>query len=170
MSADTSPEYLIHVISRFKARGQWCGPDHPCRRNPVPGSSQCDADNNIWSILLNMWILQSDGDFLQGIELLLSCSVRDYVWFSYQELGKRLWLKPGRKYLFGRVKQDGGQSASVPRISLFRLGPLAYSLLAQSAMLSTTPRFRENTWLLRLGGWDLVMAYVLTPFHPPDSH
>ena len=24
-------------------------------------------------------------------------------------LGKRVWLKPGKKYLFGRVKQDGGQ-------------------------------------------------------------
>ncbi|KAG5205264.1 DNA damage response protein RcaA [Trichophyton interdigitale] len=33
-----------------------------------------------------MWILSSDGDFLQG---------------------KRIWLKPGKKYLFGRVQQDG---------------------------------------------------------------
>lgn len=33
-----------------------------------------------------MWILESNGDFLQG---------------------KRMWLKPGKKYLFGRVKKDG---------------------------------------------------------------
>ena len=33
-----------------------------------------------------MWILESTGDFLDG---------------------KRLWLRPGRKYLFGRVKRDG---------------------------------------------------------------
>ncbi|RMZ75527.1 hypothetical protein DV738_g5418, partial [Chaetothyriales sp. CBS 135597] len=33
-----------------------------------------------------MWILESAGDFLNG---------------------KRLWLKPGKKYLFGRVKRDG---------------------------------------------------------------
>ncbi|KAL1956086.1 hypothetical protein VTO42DRAFT_7681 [Malbranchea cinnamomea] len=33
-----------------------------------------------------MWILSSDGDFLRG---------------------KRVWLKPGKKYLFGRVKSDG---------------------------------------------------------------
>ena len=33
-----------------------------------------------------MWILESDADFLQG---------------------KRLWLKPGQKYLFGRVRKDG---------------------------------------------------------------
>ncbi|KAK2809342.1 hypothetical protein FQN49_008629, partial [Arthroderma sp. PD_2] len=33
-----------------------------------------------------MWILSSDGDFLRG---------------------KRIWLKPGKKYLFGRVEQDG---------------------------------------------------------------
>jgi Second BRCT domain on Nijmegen syndrome breakage protein/FHA domain len=33
-----------------------------------------------------MWILESNADFLQG---------------------KRMWLKPGKKYLFGRVKRDG---------------------------------------------------------------
>ncbi|KAL3457902.1 hypothetical protein BJX64DRAFT_237817 [Aspergillus heterothallicus] len=33
-----------------------------------------------------MWILDSEGDFLEG---------------------KRLWLRPGKKYLFGRVKKDG---------------------------------------------------------------
>ncbi|OKL63009.1 hypothetical protein UA08_01237 [Talaromyces atroroseus] len=33
-----------------------------------------------------MWILESDGDLLGG---------------------KRVWLKPGKKYLFGRIKQDG---------------------------------------------------------------
>lgn len=34
----------------------------------------------------NMWILESNGDFLRG---------------------KRMWLKPGKKYLFGRVRKDG---------------------------------------------------------------
>ncbi|EDN04251.1 predicted protein [Histoplasma mississippiense (nom. inval.)] len=33
-----------------------------------------------------MWILSSDGDFLRG---------------------KRVWLKPGKQYLFGRVKKNG---------------------------------------------------------------
>ncbi|RJE23750.1 hypothetical protein PHISCL_03890 [Aspergillus sclerotialis] len=33
-----------------------------------------------------MWILDSEGDFLAG---------------------KRVWLRPGKKYLFGRVKKDG---------------------------------------------------------------
>ncbi|KAH8690109.1 DNA damage response protein RcaA [Talaromyces proteolyticus] len=33
-----------------------------------------------------MWILESDGDLLGG---------------------KRVWLKPGKKYLFGRIKQEG---------------------------------------------------------------
>ncbi|KIV77957.1 hypothetical protein PV11_09730 [Exophiala sideris] len=33
-----------------------------------------------------MWILESNGDFLQG---------------------RRMWLKPGQRYLFGRVRKDG---------------------------------------------------------------
>ncbi|EED19124.1 DNA damage response protein RcaA [Talaromyces stipitatus ATCC 10500] len=33
-----------------------------------------------------MWVLESDGDLLGG---------------------KRVWLKPGKKYLFGRIKQEG---------------------------------------------------------------
>ncbi|EXJ96028.1 hypothetical protein A1O1_01154 [Capronia coronata CBS 617.96] len=37
-----------------------------------------------------MWILESNDDFLQG---------------------KRMWLKPGQKYLFGRVKREGVQFA-----------------------------------------------------------
>ncbi|GAD96338.1 DNA damage response protein RcaA [Paecilomyces variotii No. 5] len=37
-----------------------------------------------------MWILDSEGDFLEG---------------------KRVWLKPGKKYLFGRIKQDGVRHA-----------------------------------------------------------
>ena len=42
------------------------------------------ADSREWG--LAMWLLESDGDLL---------------------LGKKLWLKPGQKYLFGRVKKDG---------------------------------------------------------------
>ena len=26
-------------------------------------------------------------------------------------LGKRVWLRPGKKYLFGRVKQEGGKQS-----------------------------------------------------------
>ncbi|OJJ51773.1 hypothetical protein ASPZODRAFT_12582 [Penicilliopsis zonata CBS 506.65] len=37
-----------------------------------------------------MWILDSDGDFLEG---------------------KRVWLKPGKQYLFGRIRQDGVRHA-----------------------------------------------------------
>ncbi|RDK42460.1 DNA damage response protein RcaA [Aspergillus phoenicis ATCC 13157] len=37
-----------------------------------------------------MWILDSEGDFLGG---------------------KRVWLRPGKKYLFGRIKQDGVRHA-----------------------------------------------------------
>ncbi|KAL1962222.1 hypothetical protein VTN77DRAFT_9878 [Rasamsonia byssochlamydoides] len=37
-----------------------------------------------------MWILDSEGDFLGG---------------------RRVWLRPGKKYLFGRIKQDGVRHA-----------------------------------------------------------
>ncbi|KAJ5096435.1 hypothetical protein NUU61_005791, partial [Penicillium alfredii] len=37
-----------------------------------------------------MWILESTGDFLDG---------------------KRVWLRPGKKYLFGRIRQDGVRHA-----------------------------------------------------------
>ncbi|KAE8355712.1 hypothetical protein BDV28DRAFT_128466 [Aspergillus coremiiformis] len=37
-----------------------------------------------------MWILDSEGDFLDG---------------------KRVWLRPGQKYLFGRIRRDGVQHA-----------------------------------------------------------
>ncbi|EAW10992.1 DNA damage response protein RcaA [Aspergillus clavatus NRRL 1] len=37
-----------------------------------------------------MWILDSEGDFLEG---------------------KRVWLRPGKKYLFGRIRQDGVRHA-----------------------------------------------------------
>jgi hypothetical protein len=39
-----------------------------------------------------MWILDSEGDFLEG---------------------KRVWLRPGKKYLFGRIKREGG-TATLP--------------------------------------------------------
>ncbi|KAL2864354.1 DNA damage response protein RcaA [Aspergillus lucknowensis] len=45
-----------------------------------------------------MWILDSDGDFLDG---------------------KRVWLRPGRKYLFGRYKKDGVRHA-IPAQSVSR--------------------------------------------------
>ncbi|OJJ96220.1 hypothetical protein ASPACDRAFT_81488 [Aspergillus aculeatus ATCC 16872] len=37
-----------------------------------------------------MWILESEGDFLEG---------------------KRVWLRPGKKYLFGRAREDGVRHA-----------------------------------------------------------
>jgi hypothetical protein len=55
-----------------------------------------------------MWILECDGDFLQGLSSPLSLA------FTVAEsmTGKRLWLKPGQRYLFGRVKKDGGEFLS----------------------------------------------------------
>ncbi|KAL4734817.1 hypothetical protein BDV11DRAFT_46231 [Aspergillus similis] len=45
-----------------------------------------------------MWLLDTEGDFLGG---------------------KRLWLRPGKKYLFGRVKTEGVREA-VPDASVSR--------------------------------------------------
>lgn len=32
---------------------------------------------------------------------------------SLTSAGRRVWLRPGKKYLFGRVLQDGGMIASM---------------------------------------------------------
>ena len=36
--------------------------------------------------------------------IVVSCTNREH-------LGKRIWLRPGKKYLFGRTKQEGGRFA-----------------------------------------------------------
>lgn len=36
-------------------------------------------------------------------------------------VGKRVWLRPGKKYLFGRIKQDDGLSAAALSLSLLRI-------------------------------------------------
>lgn len=62
---------------------------------------------------LEMWILECDGKIFQGtfvsrLNLLSAC-----VAFSTdcEPLGKRIWLRPDKKYLFGRTKQEGGRYA-----------------------------------------------------------
>jgi hypothetical protein len=50
-----------------------------------------------------MWILESDGDLLDGMSY-----SQIYLRHRSRLAGKRVWLKPGKKYLFGRIKQDGG--------------------------------------------------------------
>lgn len=54
-----------------------------------------------------MWILDSEGDFLEGIYTFFPSLVLLFIYFC---LGKRVWLRPGKKYLFGRIKQDGGMA------------------------------------------------------------
>ncbi|EER40128.1 DNA damage response protein RcaA [Histoplasma capsulatum H143] len=55
-----------------------------------------------------MWILSSDGDFLRGTPS-ASLSPSTLVWglLTLLVVGKRVWLKPGKQYLFGRVKKNG---------------------------------------------------------------
>lgn len=68
-----------------------------------------------------MWILSSDGDFLQGLlahPLSISRVLIDADYTNHA--GKRIWLKPGKKYLFGRVKGDGGKFQQ----SLGQIGPM----------------------------------------------
>ncbi|KAB8201489.1 hypothetical protein BDV34DRAFT_170411 [Aspergillus parasiticus] len=54
-----------------------------CTRSATTGTSHLN-----WLPL--MWILDSEGDLLDG---------------------KRVWLRPGQKYLFGRIRQDGVRHA-----------------------------------------------------------
>ena len=52
-----------------------------------------------------MWVLDSTGDFLEG----KVCESADEGTFFFSHiLGKRVWLRPGKKYLFGRFQRDGG--------------------------------------------------------------
>jgi hypothetical protein len=45
-----------------------------------------------------MWVLEHDGDVLHGSSIYSStCAVLIHV------LGKKLWLRPGTKFLFGRT-------------------------------------------------------------------
>lgn len=51
-----------------------------------------------------MWVLDSTGDFLEGKA---RKSLDGKSFFSHIS-GKRVWLRPGKKYLFGRFQRDGG--------------------------------------------------------------
>jgi Second BRCT domain on Nijmegen syndrome breakage protein/FHA domain len=51
-----------------------------------------------------MWIIESGGEFLQGN---ISCSTLNQQLANRDHAGKRAWLRPGQRYLFGRVKKDG---------------------------------------------------------------
>ena len=50
-----------------------------------------------------MWILENDGDALNGTHVLLPTIERS----SDHVAGKKLWLRPGKKFLFGRTKYEG---------------------------------------------------------------
>lgn len=58
-----------------------------------------------------MWILDSEGDFLEGefmsSAVFITCVMLAVILMG--GVGKRVWLRPGKKYLFGRVKTEGGK-------------------------------------------------------------
>lgn len=58
-----------------------------------------------FSRVSDMWVLESDGDLLEGMSKRLSILEESLR----RPTGKRVWLKPGKKYLFGRIKSEGGK-------------------------------------------------------------
>lgn len=56
-----------------------------------------------------------------------------------RSLGKRIWLKPGKKYLFGRVKSESGLYKPI-------LGFRVLINVRQSVMPLTIKRSHDNTW------------------------
>lgn len=50
-----------------------------------------------------MWILENDGDAFQG-KLRMGSHEDSLLKVC---LGKKLWLRPGKKFLFGRTKVEG---------------------------------------------------------------
>ncbi|ERF76581.1 hypothetical protein EPUS_05854 [Endocarpon pusillum Z07020] len=82
-----------------------------------------------------MWTLESDGEFLQG---------------------KRVWLRPGQRYLFGRVKKDGvfqaidhkGVSRRQCVIEVEKVKPGDGSLLhTRSKIIVTDENSRSGTYV-----------------------
>jgi hypothetical protein len=51
-----------------------------------------------------MWVLESEGDVLRG-KILHELSVTSD--HADEIEGKKLWLRPGKKFLFGRTKAEG---------------------------------------------------------------
>ncbi|KAI1341180.1 hypothetical protein F5Y15DRAFT_422430 [Xylariaceae sp. FL0016] len=60
-----------------------------------------------------MWILESDGEAFGGATPLhfSVASVRSSELTYFALLGRRLWLRPGKRYLFGRTVAEPGQLA-----------------------------------------------------------
>lgn len=58
--------------------------------------------------LRTMWVLESDGEAFQGnISLrMLACTANDWLIL----VGKKLWLRPGKKFLFGRTTSERMES------------------------------------------------------------
>ena len=80
-----------------------------------------------------MWILECDGDFLQGLKSPLPFPQV----FTEGLTGKKLWLKPGQRYLFGRVKRDGGKSTASGMQSLSLTSFSSFSYRAQVYLAKT---------------------------------
>jgi len=53
-----------------------------------------------------MWILENEGDAFNGELHFHSLSICSVSITNIHE-GKKLWLRPGKKYLFGRTQIDG---------------------------------------------------------------
>jgi len=54
-----------------------------------------------------MWTLECDGDSLaRMLKLASECTVEANV---YLMTDKKIWLRPGKRYLFGRTKEQSGR-------------------------------------------------------------
>lgn len=48
-----------------------------------------------------MWVLEAEGEVLQGENLLSRLHA------ILIRIGRRIWLRPGKKFLFGRTSAEG---------------------------------------------------------------
>ena len=61
-----------------------------------------------------MWVLETEGDAFQGKTLGIAPRFTDV---DFPTSGKKLWLRPGKKFIFGRTQSDGMLSIVVAVLS-----------------------------------------------------
>lgn len=61
-------------------------------------------------------------------------------------LGKRVWLRPGKKYLFGRVKQEGGRVAIAALHITMHRGYVLMDAVPQFDMSFSIIRYLDSIW------------------------
>lgn len=69
-----------------------------------------------------MWILEAEGDVLQGKTHPLS----SHTTKKLTCLGKKVWLRPGKKFLFGRTTAEGTATTYSPNIADDHSGAVCY--------------------------------------------